>query len=155
MTDETKEYFINKLKEIPAAQVIDKDIQIVTELGRKVGVSYRQPEGFVIKSAQFLWSVAILDKDYPKQIALKARKKFCDQVSSWDDSFKEEYVGLCVENIEKNKFSLQNLKIITKLISKMSFSSYQGKKTKNDFAKELIENKDFIWIIIKDLDTYI
>jgi hypothetical protein len=37
----------------------------------------------------------------------------------------------------------------------MSFSSYNGKKTKNDFARELIENRDFIWIVIKDLDTYI
>jgi hypothetical protein len=78
MSDGTKEYFIDKLREIPAPQVLDKDIQIVTELGRKVGVSYRQPEAFVIKSAQYLWSVAILDKNYPKSIALRARKKFCD-----------------------------------------------------------------------------
>jgi hypothetical protein len=154
MADETKEYFIDKLKEVPPAQVIEKDIQIVTELGRKIGVSYRQPEAFVVKSAEFLWSVAILEKDYPKAIALKARKKFCDQVSSWEDSLKEDYVALCVQNIENDSHSLQNLKITTKLISKMSFSSYNGKKTKNDFAKELIETKDFIWIIIKDLDRY-
>jgi hypothetical protein len=32
----------------------------------------------VIKSAEFLWSVAILEQEYPKAIALKARKKFCD-----------------------------------------------------------------------------
>jgi hypothetical protein len=76
-------------------------------------------------------------------------------VASWDDSLKEEYVALCVQNIEKNRYSLQNLKITTKLISKMSFSSYNGTKTKGDFAKELIETKDFIWVIINDLDSYI
>lgn len=154
MADETKEYFIDKIKEVPPAQVIEKDIQIVTELGRKIGVSYRQPEAFVVKSAEFLWSVAILEKDYPKAIALKARKKFCDQVASWDDSLKAKYVALCVQNIEKDSYSLQNLKITTKLISKMSFSSYNGKKTKNDYARELIETKDFIWVIIKDLERY-
>ena len=47
MTDQTKERFILKIASVPPAQLIEKDIEIVTELGKKGGVAYRQPEAFV------------------------------------------------------------------------------------------------------------
>jgi hypothetical protein len=103
MTDQTKDYFISKLETVKPEHLIEKDIEIITELGKKIGVAFRQPEPYVIKAAQILWSVATLEKDYPKNIAVIARKKFCDQVQSWDDSFKEQYVAQCLDNISNNK----------------------------------------------------
>lgn len=59
-----------------------------------------------MKAAEMLWSVATLEKDSPKSIALVARKKFCDQVSSWDDGLKEQYVALCLDNIAHERYAL-------------------------------------------------
>ena len=59
-----------------------------------------------MKAAEMLWSVATLEKDSPKSIALVARKKFCDQVSSWDDGLKEQYVALCLDNIAYERYAL-------------------------------------------------
>lgn len=80
MTDRAKDYFIDKLSQVPASLLVEKDVEIVTELGKKLGAVYRQPEGFATKAAEILWSIAILEKDFPKSIALLARKKFCDQI---------------------------------------------------------------------------
>ena len=124
MTESTKDYFIDKLAQVDPKQVIEKDIEIITELGKKIGVAFRQPEPYVTKAAEILWQVATLQKQYPKGLAVVARKKFCEQVQSWDDSFKEQYVALCLDNISNNKHSLQNLKIAVKLIQKMNYSSY-------------------------------
>ena len=41
MTDETKEHFIDKMAAMPPGQVIEKDIEIVTELGKRGGVAFR------------------------------------------------------------------------------------------------------------------
>jgi hypothetical protein len=106
MTDETKEHFIDKMAAMPPAQVIEKDIEIVTELGKKGGVAFRPPEGHVVKAAQLLWSIAVLEKPYSISVTQMARKKFCEQVQSWDDSFKETYVRRCLENISNRKFPL-------------------------------------------------
>lgn len=81
MTDETKEYFIDKLKTVDPSDLIEKDIELITELGKKGGYHFRKPpDGFVKKSADFLWSIAVLDKEYPRSIAPAARKKFCEAV---------------------------------------------------------------------------
>ena len=106
MTDETKEHFIDKMAAMPPAQAIEKDIEIVTELGKKGGVAFRPPEGHVVKAAQLLWSIAVLEKPYSISVTQMARKKFCEQVQSWDDSFKETYVRRCLENISNRKFPL-------------------------------------------------
>jgi len=43
-----------------------------------------------------------------------------------------------------------------KLIEKMSQSSYPaGKRTRQDFARDLVETQDFVGMIIEDLDAYI
>jgi len=51
MTDSTKEHFIDKVMDMPAAQLIEQDIELVVELGKKGGVGFRQPEPFVQKAA--------------------------------------------------------------------------------------------------------
>lgn len=131
MTDETKEHFIDKMAAMPPAQVIEKDIEVVAELGKKAGVAFRPPEGYVRKAAQLLWSIAVLEKPYSISVTEMARKKFCEQVQSWDDSSKETYVAQCLDNISNKTFPLQNLKIAMKLIEKMSQSSYPaGKRTR-------------------------
>lgn len=122
MSDQTKDYFIDKISEITPSQLIEKDIEILTELGKKSGTSWRKPDLDIKKSTQMLWSVAILEKDYPQQIALIARKKFCEQVQSWDDSLKQQHVALCLDNIAHGRYALQNLKIAVKIISKMNNS---------------------------------
>ena len=48
------------------SQLIEKDIEILTELGKKSGTSWRKPDLDIKKSTQMLWSVAILEKDYPQ-----------------------------------------------------------------------------------------
>ena len=54
---------------------------------------------------------------------------------SWDDSYKEEYIAQCIDNISHNKLPLQNLKICMKLIEKMNQNQYNAqKKTRQDFA---------------------
>ena len=81
MTDETKEYFIDKLKTVNPSDLIEKDIELITELGKKNGYQFRKPpDGFVKKSADFLWTIAVLDKEYPRAIVPAARKKFCEAV---------------------------------------------------------------------------
>jgi len=81
MSDETKEYFIDKLKTVNPSDLIEKDIELITELGKKGGYQFRKPpDGFVKKSADFLWSIATLEKDYPRNIVPAARKKFCEAV---------------------------------------------------------------------------
>jgi hypothetical protein len=86
--------------------VIEKDIEIVTELGKKGGVAFRPPEGHIVKAAQLLWSISVLEKPYSISVTHMARKKFCEQVQSWDDSFKEPYIALCLDNISNKKFPL-------------------------------------------------
>ena len=78
MTESTKDYFIDKLAQVDPKQMIEKDIEIITELGKKIGVAFRQPEPYVTKAAEILWQVATLQKDYPKGLAVVARKKFCE-----------------------------------------------------------------------------
>jgi hypothetical protein len=128
MTDQTKEHFIDKIASMHPSQLIEKDIEIVTELGKKGGVAYRQPEAFVQKAAGLLWSIAVREKDYPRSTSKVARKKFCEQVQSWDDSYKEGYVAQCLDNISHNKVPLQSLKIALKLIEKMNQSNYTTNK---------------------------
>ena len=41
MTDRTKEHFIDKMASMSPSQVIERDIEIVTELGKKGGIAYR------------------------------------------------------------------------------------------------------------------
>ena len=41
MTDATKDYFIDKLSQVSPSELIEKDIEIVTELGKKLGATYR------------------------------------------------------------------------------------------------------------------
>lgn len=106
MTDETKEHFIDKMAAMPPAQVIEKDIEVVAELGKKAGVAFRPPEGYVRKAAQLLWSIAVLEKPYSISVTEVARKKFCEQVQSWDDSSKETYVAQCLDNISNKTFPL-------------------------------------------------
>lgn len=78
MTDLTKEHFIDKMLNMNPNELIEKDIDVVTEMGKKSSVSFRQPDGYVLKAAQFLWSIACLEKAYPKKLAFIARKKFCE-----------------------------------------------------------------------------
>ena len=78
MTDETKEHFIGKLEHMAPANVVEKDIEVLTELGKKGGVAFRQPENYVLKAAQILWAIATLQNAYPRAMAPIARKKFCD-----------------------------------------------------------------------------
>ena len=59
MTDATKEHFIDKIASLAPSELLEKDIELVAELGKKGGVAFRQPEAFVEKSAQLLWSVAV------------------------------------------------------------------------------------------------
>ena len=47
------------------------------------------------------------------------------------------------------------MKIAVKLIQKMNYSSYQGKRTRADFSKDLLETQDFVNMVITDLDQYI
>ena len=79
LRDQTKAYFIAKLEQLEPDELFDKDIELLTELGKK-GVSggYRRPEDFVLKAAQFMWNIATLQKDYPVNIIYLARKKFND-----------------------------------------------------------------------------
>jgi hypothetical protein len=43
-----------------------------------------------------------------------------------------------------------------KLIEKMSQGSYPaGKRTRQDFARDLVETQDFVGVVIEDLDAYI
>ena len=60
----------------------------------------------MLKAAAFLWSIAVLERAYPRQIAEMARKKFCEQVQGWDDASKEGYVAQCLDNISSKKFPL-------------------------------------------------
>ena len=78
MTDGTKEHFIDKMASMSPTDVVEKDIEIVTELGKKGGIAFRSPEGYVTKAARFLWSIAVLERNYPRKIAEMARKKFCE-----------------------------------------------------------------------------
>jgi hypothetical protein len=126
MTDSTKEHFIGKIASMHPDDLIEKDIEIVTELGKKGGVSFRQPDGFVVKSANLLWSIAVMEKKYPMSTMKIARKKFCEQVKSWDDTYKESYIASCIDNISHNKLPLQNLKIAMKLIEKMNQNQYNS-----------------------------
>jgi hypothetical protein len=157
MSDETKEYFIDKLKTVNPSDLIEKDIELITELGKKGGYQFRKPpDGFVKKSADFLWSIAVLDKEYPRIIAPAARKKFCEAVQNWEDPIKEIYVSQAIDNITSEKLPLQNLKIAKKLIEKMNTSQYPaGKRTRKDFLCDLIEHQDFITILIDDMENYI
>lgn len=41
MTDATKDYFIDKLSQVSPSELIEKDVEIVTELGKKLGATYR------------------------------------------------------------------------------------------------------------------
>jgi len=156
MTDSTKEHFIDKIAAMHPSQLIEKDIELVVELGKKGGVAYRKPEGFVEKAAQFLWSVAVLEKPYPRATLQTARKRFCEQVSAWDDGLKEAYVAQCLDNIGNNRLPLQNLKIALKLIEKMNCSSYAAQqRTRQDFAEALVETQDFDALIVADLSSYV
>lgn len=158
MTDETKEHFIDKIATMQPALLIDKDIEIVIELGKKGGVSFRQPEPFVQKAAQLLWSISVLEKPYPLSTTKTARKKFCEQVQSWDDGYKEPYIAQCLDNISNNKYPLQNLKIAMKLMEKMNTNAYgaqPNKRTRQEFAQDLIQTQDLDSMIIRDLDQYV
>jgi uncharacterized UPF0160 family protein len=64
-------------------------------------------------------------------------------------------VALCLDNIAHRRFALQNLKIAMKLIQKMNYSNYNGKRTRADFARDLIETQDFVGMIIEDLSSYV
>lgn len=64
-------------------------------------------------------------------------------------------MALCLDNITHRRFALQNLKIAMKLIQKMNYSNYNGKKTRADFARDLIETQDFVGMIIEDLSSYV
>jgi hypothetical protein len=120
MTDSTKEHFVELIAKMPPNQLIEKDIELAVELGKKSNVAFRKPEPFVEKVAQFLWSVAILEKPYPVALIKSARKKFCEQVSGWDDSLKESFIAQCIDNISSNRLPLQSLKIAMKLIEKLT-----------------------------------
>ena len=124
MTEETKEYFIDKFKGMEPSELLEKDIELLTELGKKAGVQFRNADGYVKKVADYLWSIAVLEKDFPRNIAVVARKKFCDQVSNWDDNLKDAYVNSAIENIKAHNLPLQNLKLASKLIDKMNTSNY-------------------------------
>jgi hypothetical protein len=41
MTDSTKEHFVDKLASMQPSQLIEKDIELVMELGKKGGVAFR------------------------------------------------------------------------------------------------------------------
>lgn len=158
MTDATKGHFINKMVSMPPEQVIAKDIEIVMELGKKGGVAYRPPEGYIVTAAGLLWSIAVLERPYPRSVTEVARRKFCEQIQAWDDSFKETYVARCLDNISHQKYPLQNLKIAMKLIEKMNTGSYQapiGRRNRQEFAQDLVETQDFAGLIISDLEAYI
>jgi hypothetical protein len=61
------------------AQIVERDIEIVTEVGKKGGLAVRSaPEGYVVKAGRLLWSIAVLEKPYPPKLAETARKKFCE-----------------------------------------------------------------------------
>jgi hypothetical protein len=53
-----------------------------------------------------MWSIAVLEKDYPIQLIKTARKNFQDLISSWEDSYKDPYIALCIDNISNNKMPL-------------------------------------------------
>jgi len=61
---------------------------------------------FVIKAVNIMWSIAVLEKDYPIQLIKTARKNFQDLISSWEDSYKDPYIALCIDNISNNKMPL-------------------------------------------------
>ena len=51
LRDQTKAYFITKLDNIEPRELIDKDIDLLHELGKKVGMgAARKPEDFVLKA---------------------------------------------------------------------------------------------------------
>lgn len=61
-----------------------------------------------------------------------------------------------IENIKAHNLPLQSLKIAIKMIEKMNTSNYpQGKRTRRDFTQDMIDNQDFIKILIDDLNYYI
>jgi len=41
MTDATKEHFIDKMASMSPSQIVEKDIEIVTALGKKGGIAFR------------------------------------------------------------------------------------------------------------------
>ena len=143
LKDQTKAYFITKLDNIEPRELIDKDIELLTELGKKYGMgASRKPEDFVQKAAQFMWNIATLQKDYPIEIIKLARKKFAEMTTAWDDALKEPYIAEAIDNIANNKLPLQNLKLCMKLLEKWTQSTYQspGRKTRQEFTEDLIEN---------------
>lgn len=107
LRDQTKAYFITKLDNIEPRELIDKDIELLTELGKKVGMgASRKPEDFVQKAAQFMWNIATLQKEYPVHLIKLARKKFAEMTAMWDDALKEPYIEEAIENIANNKLPL-------------------------------------------------
>ena len=60
----------------------------------------------MIKAANIMWSIAVLEKEYNIQLIKIARKNFQDLISNWDDSYKESYIAHCIDNITNNKLPL-------------------------------------------------
>ena len=155
MTDQTKQHFVRKFASMEPNQLIEKDIEIVTELGKRGGVTFRQPDQFVQDAAAFLWSVAVLEREYALPLSKLARKKFCEQVHCWDDSLKEGYIAQCLDNISNGRLPLQNLKIAVKLIERMTQGAYGAtRRTRQDFAHDLIETQEVDELLIRDLESY-
>ena len=103
MTDETKEHLIDKISATEPENVIESDIDIVTELGKRGGVTFNKVDGHIRKAVEFLWQIASLKQPYSVELAKIARKKFCDQIILWDDTMKDSFVADCIDNISNNR----------------------------------------------------
>lgn len=91
---------MTKLEKIEPRDFIDKDIDLLHELGKKcIMGNARKPEDYVLNAVQFMWNIATMKKEYPIGLIKQARKSFGEMTSMWDDLLKVNYIEEAIENI--------------------------------------------------------
>ena len=157
LSESVKIQFINKIEKIDPLNIIEKDIILLHELGKRYSITYRAPEVNQVRATAIMWDIATRVKPYPLEVIKQARKFFSDLASNWEDSLKEIYIAKAVDNISDGKLPLQNLKILSKLLeSFMDTSVYVNsqRKGKQEFTEDLLKTQDLIDLLIEDLQKY-
>jgi hypothetical protein len=81
-------------------------VTLLHELGKRHSITYRAPEEYQIKAAAMMWEIATRKRLYPLDVIKQARKYFNDLTANWDDSLKEDYIAMAIENISEERLPL-------------------------------------------------
>lgn len=62
---------------------------------------------------------------------------------------------MTLDNISSDKYPLQNIKILSKLVESFMDVTYINKRGRTEIAQDLIQTQDLINLIITDLEKYV